>query len=150
MKWYKFISLSWADRLFFIIIAQWLIATRVALTVLSYKSVVHLFERISIPRNRHRGVEKADRHYVDKVVLFTNAAGRRVLGSRPCLPKALIVECLLKRQGFDASLQIGVTKDLNGQFLAHAWVDCNGDIVIGGRLSEVRYSRLRPIKTRDQ
>ncbi len=114
-----------------------------------YQTILRHFAYLSEPSRNTDDSPESRQRYLESVVYLTNAAGRRVLGSHPCLPKALVVECLLKRRGLDASLRIGVTKSAEDQLLAHAWVEHNGDIVIGGRLSEARYARLRPLKSRD-
>ena len=146
MKWLKFIRLSSSERLLFLKIATLLLATRFGLLWLPYKTILHQFEVLSrTPGDRDQSPEDSQQ-CIDSVIYMTNAAGRRVLGSRPCLPKALIVECLLQRRGINAVLQIGVTKTSDDQLLAHAWVEHQGEIIIGGRLSEARYARLKPLK----
>jgi hypothetical protein len=39
---------------------------------------------------------------------------------------------LLARRGYPALLHIGVAKGKEGQFQAHAWVESEGKVVIGG------------------
>lgn len=146
MKWLKFIRLSSPDKLLFLKIAFLLLVTRFGLPWVPYKMILKHFAWLSKTSSDAVPSSESERRYLDTVVLLTNAAGRRILGSKPCLPKALVVECLLKRRGIDASLRIGVTKSVDDELLAHAWVEHNGDIVIGGRLSEARYARLRSLK----
>lgn len=146
MKWFKFLQLTRADKRLFLKVAQLLVATRIGLTLLPYKTILHIFDRLSERSDERPAFTEDDYRYAEQVVFLTRAGGRRILGSRPCLPQALVVECLLKRRGFDASLHIGVTKDANDELLAHAWVENEGAIVIGGRLSSRRYSRIRPLK----
>jgi len=147
VKWLRFVHLSGRDKLLFLKIAFMLAATRAALTFFPYKRVLGFFENMATRGLASGERTDDDRRYVDQVVFLTKAAGRRLLGTKPCLPQALVVECLYKRRGFDASLRIGVTKDENNQLLAHAWVESGGDIVIGGRLSRYRYSRMRPVES---
>jgi hypothetical protein len=40
---------------------------------------------------------------------------------------------MLARRGYPAHLRIGVAKDEGGRLKAHAWVECEGNIVIGSR-----------------
>jgi hypothetical protein len=49
-----------------------------------------------------------------------------------CLTQALAAQVLLKGAGFLALLRIGVGKDPKGRFQAHAWVENNGKVLIGG------------------
>jgi hypothetical protein len=38
----------------------------------------------------------------------------------------------MNRYGFDAKLQMGVTRNAAGVFEAHAWIESEGDVIIGG------------------
>jgi hypothetical protein len=57
-----------------------------------------------------------------------------------CLVRAIATQRLLNRYGHDAQLHIGVTKSEEQGFEAHAWVECNGDILVGR--TEVPYTPL--------
>jgi hypothetical protein len=46
-----------------------------------------------------------------------------------CLPQALAARHLLKRAGYAAQLRIGVAKDKQALFQAHAWVEVDGAVV---------------------
>jgi hypothetical protein len=48
-----------------------------------------------------------------------------------CLTQALSVLILLRRSGHLSEMKIGVRKDREGKFHAHAWVEVEGKIVIG-------------------
>jgi hypothetical protein len=51
---------------------------------------------------------------------------------RTCLTQALAAQVLLARSGDQSDLRIGVTRDSNGKFLAHAWLERQGAVLIGG------------------
>jgi transglutaminase superfamily protein len=57
-----------------------------------------------------------------------------------CLTQALAAKYQLERSGRSGRIHIGVDKK-DGQFLAHAWLECEGETVIGGRIVH-RYARL--------
>jgi len=48
-----------------------------------------------------------------------------------CLTQALAVQILLNRQGILADLRLGVGRNGDGQFKAHAWVEKDGRVLIG-------------------
>ncbi len=48
-----------------------------------------------------------------------------------CLTQALAVRTLLGLRGQSSQLKIGVDRDEDGKFMAHAWVEINGKIIIG-------------------
>jgi len=49
-----------------------------------------------------------------------------------CLTKALAAHVLLRRVGHEGVLHIGVARDEAGKFEAHAWLECQGKVIIGG------------------
>jgi hypothetical protein len=49
-----------------------------------------------------------------------------------CLPQALAAQFLLTQNSYSADLQIGVAKNKNRLLEAHAWVRCEGEILVGG------------------
>ena len=54
----------------------------------------------------------------------------RHLGNATCLVRAMTTQLLLARHGFPSQVHIGVAA--GADFSAHAWVDCGGQILIGG------------------
>lgn len=78
-----------------------------------------------------------------------NTAGRRLLPERPCLTQALVLQYLLHRQG-DASarLRLGVARGTDDTLRAHAWVERNGEILIGGAESRRSYSQFDDLEER--
>jgi hypothetical protein len=77
---------------------------------------------------------------VPRIAWAVNAIGRRLPGST-CLVEALAARLLLARHRHRSTLGIGVGRDANQKFVAHAWVEVDGRIVVGGR-SDRRYSSL--------
>jgi hypothetical protein len=55
----------------------------------------------------------------------------------------LAAELLLARCGHACELTIGVAKDERDRLIAHAWVQCDSVVVIGGGPELERYTRLR-------
>ena len=53
-------------------------------------------------------------------------------GGKTCLPQALAAQVLLERCGYPARLRVGVVKGGEGQLEAHAWVESQGRIIVGG------------------
>jgi hypothetical protein len=78
----------------------------------------------------------------DRIVWAVTAASRYVLGDKPCLTQALAAQVLLKRQGYLASLRIGVGRTEGKQLQAHAWVESEDRVVVGGGGELSRYTPL--------
>lgn len=58
-------------------------------------------------------------------------AAARVVPGAACLAQALAVQRMLARRGRASSVEVGVAKNRAG-VEAHAWLVCDGQIVIGG------------------
>ena len=62
-----------------------------------------------------------------------------------CLTQALAGQLLLGVEGIPASVHIAVAKERGGILEAHAWLDFDGKILIGGPDSPQKYTRLLPV-----
>jgi hypothetical protein len=110
------------------------IGMRTALATIPIRRLLQIVERPVNPR-----LARLDRETERRVVAWAAAvAGKRLFPDRPCLTQALVVKLLFSRRGLDATLRIGVRK-VNDEIAAHAWVESDGHIVIGGRTSPYRY-----------
>jgi hypothetical protein len=138
----SFLRLSGEDKRILIQVTLLLAAIRTGLSLLPYRVVQRLVVQLST-RGRLRN---ADVHYRRRVLRAVRAAGRHLLGQKPCLTQALAVQWLFNRIGYPTNLRIGVAKDHTGKLLAHAWVEHEGKIIMGGPASSSIYERLRPVK----
>ena len=105
------------SSLFFVSVTRlglWLLPTRVVRR-LAFKSLAKA--RVS--------------HPVATLVWAVKAASRYVPAAT-CLTQALALHWLLSRSGHTSKVHLGAKKDLAGNFAAHAWVECEGQVVIGG------------------
>lgn len=112
-------------------------ATRAALAVLPYRTVHAVFSRLP------GGHAPPDAARARSAAWAVEAAGRRLLGRRPCLPQALVGQWMLRRAGVDTTLKLGVARDAEG-IRAHAWLEHAGQVVVGGRESAELYVPLEP------
>lgn len=84
-----------------------------------------------------------------KLVKRTASAVRRAsryIPAASCLTQALATQMLLARGGQVSDLRIGVSKDENGELIAHAWVVSHGRIVIGLRGDLRKYTVLNRLE----
>jgi hypothetical protein len=58
-----------------------------------------------------------------------------------CLTQAVALQRLLARHGYRSVVQVGVN-NVGGQFLAHAWVEHEGQTLLGTSEAVARYSRF--------
>lgn len=66
--------------------------------------------------------------------------------SATCLTQALATVVLARRYGQEALLRIGVVRTDVGGLLAHAWVESEGRILIGGQQDLERFKVLTPLR----
>ena len=134
---------SWGQRYLILKAALLIGIIRLALRLLPFRTVERAFTR---PPREYKRTSRDDERYKEGVVRAVRAVARQTLGDKPCLPQALAAQWLLRRAGYATTLRIGVTKGEEGQLLAHAWMESEGEIVIGGRSSRIKYTPLGPAK----
>lgn len=114
-----------------------LCVARVALKLETMQQVAELLRKIGGASTTlsSRGFEsRASREQIGWAV---NAVSTRILGDGTCLTQALTAQQLLQANGYPAELRIGVAKQADGKLLAHAWVESEGMIVVGGTAAEL-------------
>jgi hypothetical protein len=72
---------------------------------------------------------------------WTVRVASRFVPDATCLTQALALQRMLARHGYRSVVQIGVC-NVAGQFLAHAWVEHQGQTLLGTSESVARYSRF--------
>ena len=103
----------------------WIAWTRAALAMRPWRSVSAAFDREPV----RPGAPDWDR--AKDTLWAVDAVARRVLPKRPCLTQALVARKLLRRHGVETTLQLGAARDGKAGFKAHAWLERNGEVVIG-------------------
>jgi hypothetical protein len=101
-----------------------LIGVRIALITMGYSG---------ISRRLPRPAERADSRFWGKQVGRRIERVARFVPKASCLTQALALQFILARAGHASRLQIGVREVDDGTFSAHAWVTCNGVVVLGQR-----------------
>ena len=122
--WRAVRGLTAADGVLLVEAAVLLLAVRLSLSVVGFHRLRAALQRRTRSRNRPR----------ERVVWAVQAVARRLPVSG-CLAHALVMDTLLHRHGHASHLKIGVRRvDRSVREVpldAHAWVECDGRIVIG-------------------
>ena len=95
---------------------------RVALSLAGYRWI-----RARMP---HSGPSPDGHYYARQLARRIERLAGFVPGAS-CLTQALALQWLLARGGHGSDLHIGVRRAGDGRFAAHAWVSCNGRVVLG-------------------
>jgi len=143
--WRKLRGLDTVDRQLLVQATGLMIAVSVGLRVLPFTKV-RKRRRDWINREvRNSGAfadGRADRTIwtaeATRIVWAVRAAGSRMPG-RTCLVEALTADAMLRRHGYAPALKIGVRRGSLVSLDAHAWVECEGTVVIGETATLAEY-----------
>jgi hypothetical protein len=116
---------------------------RASLSLLPFRVVRAAVMRAGQPS---RAGVQAEPEFVEDVVWAIGTASCRVPGAS-CLTQALATELLLRRRGFPAVLRIGVAEKQGGKVEAHAWIEAEGRVLVGGSESPAHFTVLSRPKT---
>ncbi len=81
------------------------------------------------------------KHRADQIVVAILRASRIVPGAS-CLPQAVAANRMLARNNHRSTLRIGVDKSAPQGFRAHAWLECDGRVLVGGERSLEEFTPL--------
>jgi hypothetical protein len=84
---------------------------------------------------------------VSRLEWAVRAASRRV-PMASCLTQALALQSLLVRSGRSSEVHIGVRKDAEAGLQSHAWVECEGNMLLSAPSEIIGYSRLLALGVR--
>ena len=125
-------------------VLPFLAVVRAALWVLPYRTVARLFD-VSGDRIATRAKKPPKR--AAALIRTVAWAGRTLLADRPCLTQAIACRWLLARWGYATELRLGVRRKEDGEgIMAHAWLEMDGRIVLGGGDSADVYTPFRPAR----
>jgi transglutaminase superfamily protein len=138
----KFFSLPAADQKLLVKAAVLLWVVRIGLWVLPFRTVCRLLTNV-----KERAVSSViNDDHLEKIVASVKRSSRLVPAAT-CLPQALVTVALMESAQLDATMRIGVAKNPAGKLEAHAWVESDGKVIIGGADSDLsRFTVLQPVQ----
>jgi len=105
--------------------AFWVVTVRLGLTFFSLNEVRQRFLRQEPLTEK---VDSVNIHHLARSV-------QRIANKIPdatCLTRAQALQIMLARRGVSTRLMLGVARPNSDEFRAHAWLEKDGEIVIGG------------------
>ena len=124
----KFLDLGWQERCLLLHTLLLVVSLRAALGLLPFKQVNELLACGATHRRTRCNVSKA------RVISAIRVASAFIPGST-CLTQALAAKYQLERFGLNTQLHLGVARKEDGRLLAHAWLQCDGEAIIGGEIA---------------
>jgi hypothetical protein len=121
------------DRLQIVLTFLLLAAIRLGLWLLPFQTLLQRLEKLGRSASAPRSIRQ--------IVWMVNVSSRYMPGVK-CLARALTTRVLLNWYGYASELRIGVAKGEQGELEAHAWVEYQGKVIIGGLSTLSRYVPL--------
>lgn len=118
--------------------------SRIGLWCLLFRWMNRWIERESLARRSSWIRSSSDS--VEEIVWAVGIASRVIPAS--CLAQAIAGTILLARRGHPASLHLGVMREPQESLGAHAWVECDGQVVLGRNDRFEQYTALGAINRR--
>jgi hypothetical protein len=138
---YNYLCLSVGDRYLVVITFILLASIKLGLWLLPFQTLIQKISQIKIAKT-------LTQLRLSKIIWAINIATRYIPGSAKCLASALTCQALMHHYGYTPELKIGVAKTIDGKLQAHAWVEYQGKVAIGGLQDLSRYMPLPSIKVR--
>lgn len=135
----KFIALSSGDHQLLLKTFMLLGLVRLGLRLLPFPTLRKVLVSISRVKSFP---SKVNQTQVAKSVWAVNQSSRYMPGGVKCLARALTTQVLMSRRGYPAELCIGVAKNETGKLEAHAWIESQGQVLIGQLQDLSRYTLL--------
>ncbi len=139
----KFLRLTSRERQLVINTFILLGLIRLGLWLLPFQTLRRVIAKISQPSPQAQGVNQTN---LSKIVGAVNLSSRYMPGGVKCLARALTTQVLMSRYGYSPQLRIGVAKGEGGKLEAHAWVENQGQVVIGYLRDLSRFTPLPSFK----
>jgi hypothetical protein len=133
----KFLKLTPPRRILLLRAGLTLTLVKLALLMLPFATARRLVGKFTRRRRFPSEASLAPGHLVWSV----EAVSRVMPCMYNCLVRALAAELMLARAGYPCQLKFGAARSAGGQFMAHAWLEAEGGVVIG----EYELGRYTPL-----
>jgi len=131
----KFLNLSSGERR--LLIKTWILlgVIRLGLELVPFSTLRKFLFKLKILSRDYK------KDFSEEYLVWSVAVVSPYVPKATCLAQALAAQLLLQRAGHQARLHIGVNYGIGGRIEAHAWVESQGRILIGG-FDTNRYTHL--------
>jgi Transglutaminase-like superfamily len=119
---------------------------RLGLWLLPFQALLHRLQQV-----KQRFTRRSDSQQItiSSIIWAVHVVGRYLAPGSKCLARALTTQMLLEWQGHSGELQIGVAKSETGLLEAHAWIEVQGQVVIGNLSDLARYQPMPQLSGRN-
>ncbi len=139
----RFLRFPARDRKILLKAGVLLWVVRIGLWVLPFQRLRELLSRRTQSRVVATDVNPA---LIEEITMSVKRV-RRYVPAATCLAQALVTIKLLEEAGLPAAMRIGVARNTEGKLEAHAWVESEGRVVIGGAHTDLsRFTILHTVE----
>lgn len=138
---FRFINYPFREQLALVQVSILLLSIRVALIFLPFRTISRFTQSM---RREKPDLNAAEIVSMKRIIWAINRAGGPILRDRACLTQALVGQVLLNRWGVSTRVKIGVLKDREGHFQAHAWLENDGQVLLGGTVTDLKHYTVLP------
>lgn len=131
----KFLVLSWKERFLLLEAFSFLGMVRALLLLLPFKHIAPYLGR-QLPMEDIRGSKFPPSEEAIQIGWAVDVMSRYTPWESTCLTQAIACKFMLRQRGLPSLLYLGTKKDETGQFTAHAWLENENSILLGGGDSE--------------
>jgi hypothetical protein len=123
---HKFLNLSSTEQT--LLIRTWFLLgfIRLGMALLPFSTLRKLLYRFRSILGR------GEKKFSEDRLVWSVGVVSRYIPKATCLAQAITTQILLQQAGHQACLHIGVTEAEEGGLKAHAWVESQGKVLIGG------------------
>jgi hypothetical protein len=138
----KFFALGLSDQWLLVRCLVLVALIRLGLNTLTLAAVQQRLRPWMTPerRKRSRDMQKTEMDHL----MWAIRQASRCVPQATCLTQALAAQVMLGREGCPTQLRLGVTRE-QGEFQAHAWVECGGRVIIGDHGALGKFTTLPAI-----
>lgn len=138
----KYFKLSSTEQRVLLAALLLLGAIRLGLWLLPFRILRRLLDGMT----RRLAAPRAPGHTSVDTIIWAVTVASHYIPRATCLTQGLGAQALLRGQGHAAVLHIGVARSAAGQFQAHAWVEHQGRVVLGGTDAPLHFTPLRRLE----
>jgi hypothetical protein len=118
-----------SDKGLFIQVILTLVVINLGLRLLRFRKLNKIISRYSQGNIDPINYQKIS---INQIVLSIDHASKWFMGAASCFPQALTGKIFLERFGYPVKLIFGVKTIDHNKLRAHAWLEYNGEVIIGG------------------
>ena len=117
-------------------------SSRLGLRYLSFQRLHHLIDKLSNRLIQAKGISELT---LEQIISAVETSTYYMPGQPQCLSRAITAKIILAVYGYHCNLKLGVTKTPMSSLEAHAWIEYEGNVLIGGGQELNRFVSLPSI-----